>query len=66
MKCWTSWAVVWLSIVAAGCDRGEEKKNSAGADAAPVTAAKAPASTWGPTASAGLFTEITAAVGLEE
>src|SRR5205085_5983908 len=65
---WMSrWAVFCLAVVAIGCDRGE-KKNSAHADAAPVAQSKktVSSSSWGPSASAGFFTEITAAVGLDD
>ena len=64
----SGWAFFCLAVVAIGCDRADEKKQSARADSSPVAESKkaASSSTWGPPASAGLFTEITAAVGLND
>jgi hypothetical protein len=62
----SSWAAACLAIVMIACDRGEEKKDVPRADTAPANSSKQPASTWGPATSAGFFTEITKAVGLED
>src|SRR5689334_15954069 len=68
VRCMSGWAFFCLAAVAIGCDRADDKKHSARADSAPVAESKkaASSSTWGPAASAGMFTEITGAVGLDD
>src|SRR4051794_29557621 len=61
--------VLWLAIVMVGCERSEEKKNPPRADAAQAAQVSLPPPTapaWGLPASAGFFTEITGAVGLQD
>src|SRR3989442_5035102 len=66
LRSMSSWAVFCLAIVIIGCERSEEKKNSPRADTAQVNSVSPGSSSWGPAASAGLFTEITGAVGLQD